>query len=77
MIARPEFLFGSAAHDALPPTDIGQGTTVDIIGIVTPAQRLGAVGWVVLKFPFSPLIEGVVPAGQCCTSWSMWCYRGL
>lgn len=45
LIARPEFLFGSAAHDVSPVVSVGE----DVVGltqVVTPAQRLGAVGWV-------------------------------
>lgn len=43
LIARPEFLFGKAAHDMIPPPE----TVIDIIARampVTPSQRLGAVG---------------------------------
>lgn len=49
LIARPAFLFGSAAHDI--SVGIGEG----MVGLpeVTPAQRLGAVGWVIFRSPLA------------------------
>ena len=45
LIARPEFLFGRAAHDSLVVDVADDG--VSAVAIVTPAQRLSAVGYVV------------------------------
>ena len=41
------------------PADIGQGI-VDVPVVVTPTQRLGAVGWVVLKFLSFQVLEVVL-----------------
>jgi len=43
LIARPEFIFGRAAHDDIFPIDAVPDVTIGI-PTVTPAQRLGAVG---------------------------------